>query len=169
MRVNRSELAEVLGLSLPSVDNRIRRGMPYVEKPNNGSGGWVFETSDVINWLIEQASESSQSEETQDSNQLSAKELQRRKLQAETEMAEIELAKKKDLVVLVEDVVAEFADAVANLRAQLLNYPRRVAPLIVGETDVDVVKETLDREVNELLQELHEDALRGAEELKEGD
>lgn len=173
MIVNRSQLAEILGVSEPTVDARLARGMPIKTKGKKGQPA-EYETADVLEWhvrhqITRENPRGNFDESFEDPAKNSARELQRRKLQAETEMAEIELARKKGLVVLVEDVVSEFASAVANLRAQILNLPRRAAPLIVGETDVDNVKDTLDREVNELLQELHNDATRGAEELTTSD
>lgn len=173
MIVNRIQLAEFLGVSGPTVDARVERGMPIKTKGKKGQQS-EFETADVLDWHVNHKITRDNprgifAEEYEDPAKNSARELQRRKLQAETEMAEIELAKKRELVVLVEDAVSEISAAVANLRAQLLNLPRRAAPLIVGETDVDNVKDTLDREVNELLQELHNDATRGAEELTTSD
>lgn len=174
MIVNRAQLAEILGISGPTVDARVERGMPIKTKGKKGQQS-EFETADVIDWHVKHRitkenprgifAEDQHDDPAKNSN----RELQRRKLQAETESAEIDLAKKKGLVVLIEDAVATIADAVANLRAQLLNLPRRTAPLVVGETDVDIIKETLDREVNELLQELHNEAIREAEALRTSD
>ena len=176
MIVNRAELADVLGVSVVTIDNRIARGLPVERKGREGKS-YEFETSDVIDWHVKnQISKDNPQGTPEGASNGSPSDLKQRKLEAETEISElerdkrrIELAEKKGLVVLVEDVVSEFASAVANLRAQLLNLPRRAAPLIVGETDVDNVKDTLDREVNELLQELHNDATRGAEELTTSD
>ena len=133
MKANLAELADTFGFSLPTMRSYVRKGMPYEQEGTNGTE-WVFDTAAVYQWLLAKDREDNQPPpEEQDPNANTAKELQRRKLQAETEIVEIDLAKKKGLVVLVEDAVACNSDSVATVRAQLLNLLRRAAPLIVGE------------------------------------
>ncbi|MAE21826.1 MAG: hypothetical protein CMK92_05285 [Pseudomonas sp.] len=173
MVVNQTQLAEILGVSYPTVRRYVKNGMPYLEKGAAGAGqSYEFDAGECVQWLIkfkldEQTTQSQPDD--QDPNANTAKELQRRKLQAETEIVEIELAKKKGLVVLIEDAVACISDSVATVRAQLLNLPRRAAPLVVGETDEGTVKDTLEHEVDEILQELHKGAIGRADELTNSD
>lgn len=174
MIVNRAELADVLGVSVVTIDNRIARGLPVERKGREGKS-YEFETSDVIDWHVKnQISKDNPQGTPEGASNGSPSDLKQRKLEAETEISElerdkrrIELAEKKKLVVLVEDVVQGFANEIANLRAQLLNLPRRVAPLIVGEMHEDRVKEVLEDEIDILLTELHERALKEAEELND--
>jgi terminase small subunit / prophage DNA-packing protein len=52
--VNRKELSEILGVSLPTIDNYLSRGCPYVSKADRSKGiPWEFNTRDVINWAHE--------------------------------------------------------------------------------------------------------------------
>lgn len=174
MIVNRSQLADVLGVSVVTVDNRIARGLPFKHKGREGKS-YEFETSDVIDWHVKnQISKDNPQGNPEGTSNDSGTNLKQRKLEAETEISElerdkrrIELAEKKKLVVLVEDVVQGFANEIANLRAQLLNLPRRVAPLIVGELHEDRVKNIIDDEINTLLKELTERSLKEAEELND--
>lgn len=174
MIVNRAELADVLGVSVVTIDNRIARGLPVERKGREGKS-YKFETSDVIDWHVKnQISKDNPQGTPEGASNGSPPDLKQRKLEAETEISElerdkrrIELAEKKGLVVLVEDVVQGFANEIASLRAQLLNLPRRVAPLIVGEMHEDRVKEVLEDEIDILLTELHERALKEAEELND--
>ena len=174
MIVNRAELADVLGVSVVTVDNRIARGLPVERKGREGKS-YEFETSDVIDWHVKkQISKDNPHGNPEGTSKDTGTNLKQRKLEAETEISElerdkrrIELAEKKKLVVLVEDVVHEFANEIANLRAQLLNLPRRVAPIIVGEMHEDRVKEVLEDEIDQLLTELTERALTEAEELND--
>jgi len=69
--------------------------------------------------------------------------------------AELELAEKKGLIVFVDDVAEVVGDAQATTRVGLLNLPRRVAPLLLGETDGEVVESILTDEIDQLIQELH--------------
>ncbi|WP_338517989.1 terminase small subunit [Alteromonas gracilis] len=169
MIVNLEQLADILGVSLPTLRTMVKKGMPYLEEGSKGVP-WEFDSAVVIAWLLAKEREDNQPQpEDQDPNANTAKELQRRKLQAETEIVEIELAKKKGLVVLIEDAVACISDSVATVRAQLLNLPRRAAPLVVGETDEGTVKDTLEHEVDEILQELRKGAIGRADELTNSD
>ena len=50
--VNRAELAEILGVSLPTVDAYVKRGLPYVRQADRDKGiQWQFDTAAVIGWL----------------------------------------------------------------------------------------------------------------------
>ena len=50
--VNRAGLAEILGVSLPTVDSYVKRGCPYVSQADRDNGvPWVFDTAEVIEWL----------------------------------------------------------------------------------------------------------------------
>ena len=52
-RVNRAELAEILGVSLPTVDAFVKRGAPYVSKADREKGiPWEFDTAAVIEWRV---------------------------------------------------------------------------------------------------------------------
>ena len=52
--VNRAGLAEILGVSLPTVDAYVKRGCPYVSQADRDNGiPWAFDTAAVIAWLIE--------------------------------------------------------------------------------------------------------------------
>ena len=49
--VNRSELADFLGVSLPTIDAYLKRGCPYVSEADRAKGvPWGFNTADVVNW-----------------------------------------------------------------------------------------------------------------------
>jgi terminase small subunit / prophage DNA-packing protein len=51
--LNRVELAEYMGVSLPTIDDWRRRGCPYVEKADRAKGvPWKFNSADVVNWRV---------------------------------------------------------------------------------------------------------------------
>ena len=160
MIVNRQQLADILGVTLPTVDARVAKGLPYKTKGKEGKS-YEFETKDVIAWMLEQAKEKSSQSESHDSYN----EARRRKMNAEADLTELELAQKAGLVVLVEDSIEAIADAVTTLRTQCLNLPRRVAPLILGETEEEVVKGILEEQVIQILNELQLTFEREAEFL----
>lgn len=65
-----------------------------------------------------------------------------------------ELIKRGDLLSRP-DVVAEVTEALANMRAKLLNLPPKVAPIIAGIDDVYEAQAALEVEVLEVIAELH--------------
>ena len=54
MLVNKAEAAEAFGVSIPTVDNWLRRGCPYRERGGKGSV-WVLHVLDVARWRYEGA------------------------------------------------------------------------------------------------------------------
>ncbi len=160
MIVNRTELADILGVSLSTIDARIKKGLPFESKGREGRS-YEFDTAKVINWTIEQIKE-------QHSNKVplsdSFSEAKRRKLNAEAKKAEIELAKELGLVVMLDDVLPSFNEALMSLRTQLLNLPRRLTPLLLGETDEDVAKDVIEKEIDLILTEAQERIQVGLED-----
>jgi len=161
MIVNRQQLADILGVTLPTIDARVAKGLPYKTKGKEGRS-YEFETKEVIDWILEQAEKSSAKSESDSSYN----EARRRKMNAEADLTEIQLAKEAGLVVMIDDAVNCISDAVSTLRTQCLNLPRRAAPLVVGETDEAIVKVILDEQVNEVLTELSQTFEQEVETLK---
>ena len=51
-----------------------------------------------------------------------------------------------------------------SLRTQLLNLPRRLTPLLLGETDEDVAKDVIEKEIDLILTEAQERIQVGLED-----
>lgn len=149
MKVNRSQLTDIMPYTLSTIDNFRRKGMP--------GDGTTFDTKDCIKWLLEDKLEEQRKKlvpESSGAPKDSLKALTERKLRAETEAAEIETAKKKETVVLVEDSVTALKDIVTIIRQGFLSLPRRVTPLLLGETDEKILQNILTEEVHDCLNEL---------------
>ena len=158
--VNQKELADILGVSSPTVATRVEReGLPVLRKGSSGKPS-EFDLKEVVPWLIaqEQASVST--------NEESPKAISTRKLKAEADLAEIKLAKEAGAVVLIEDALELTAEAIATLRSQLLQLPSRLTPIVLGLTDETLMKESIGKEVNTILTELNAHFSAKAETLK---
>lgn len=161
MKTNLSGIADALGKSIPTVKSYIKQGLPYEQAGDQGSE-WVFSIPTVNQWYIRREIEKGLPDlVTPNTPQDNAAELKRRKYEAETKIAEvdlekkeIELAEKKGLLVLIEDANAAIVDAVTTLRQKLLTVPRRVTPLILGETDERIAKELIEKEIIDALEDL---------------
>ncbi|MBP1924605.1 hypothetical protein J2Z76_000458 [Sedimentibacter acidaminivorans] len=75
-------------------------------------------------------------------------------IRARRQKAEMDLDIIKGNVHRSEDVEAIMNDMLASFRAQLLVLPNKVAPLIIAQTEVELIKTIIKKYVNEALQEL---------------
>lgn len=138
--VNRTELANVFGVSLPTVDGWVRNGAPN-RKPL-GSRSVLFNTADIANWLRDRAREEATGSAPADEQQL-----RRRKMLAETEKAELELAKAKGEVAPVREFERATAGLMAIIRQNILNVPARAVLQLLGCTDETEFKAKLRAEL----------------------
>src|SRR4051794_16026613 len=95
--VNRVQLGDFLGVSLPTVDAYVRRGCPFVQRGNKGQE-WQFNSADVVEWLKNDAVEREVGKA--DDPDIDAARL--RKVLAEAQLAEMELAKQQGRFVDIE-------------------------------------------------------------------
>ncbi|EAM3588059.1 terminase small subunit [Salmonella enterica] len=143
--VNRSGLAEVFGVSLPTVDNWRRAGCPTLAIGGSGKS-YSFDTAAIADWLRERAVRSATGETAQTED-----ELKLRKLEAETVMAELELAKARGEVAPVDQMGRMVAHAFSEVRAGMRNIPGRVVSLLIGENDQRRFKRVLLEEIDQVL------------------
>lgn len=129
VQLNRSNLAEHLGLSLPTIDKFVKEGMPIVQRGGRGVE-WIFDLAEVIQWQIQRAVDAVTSDEITDLD-----EIERRTAHAKMEMAELELATKRGQVATIRDFERAQAKAFAEIRTNVMNVPQRVVLQLLGETD----------------------------------
>lgn len=147
--VNRTELAEINGVSMPTVDDWVSRGCPVVQRGGRGRA-WVFNTAEVRSWRDDDIRA-----QTSHTENASKDELLLRKLAAETEQAELDLAKAKEQVVPVEQYERALTKAFGEVRAGLRNVlPQRAARRLMGESDETRFKDVLREEVDHVLEAL---------------
>ncbi len=147
--VTQGELAAFYGVDYRTIPQWVKRGCPIKSKGGRGKSH-TFDSVAVARWREEQiAAALAGDQETQD-----AEELKRRKLAGETTLIEIDVLKARGEVVLIDDVVREYTDAVLACKAHLRNIPLRVAPLVVGETDETRIKDVILSEIDSALDEL---------------
>ena len=147
--LNRTQMADHLGIAMPTLDDWVRRGCPVVSRGGRGTQ-WKFNTADVRAWR-----DSDVRAELMDTSTASTDELKRRKLQAETEQAELDLAKAKALVIPLEQYERALAKAFGEVRAGMRNVlPGRAARRLLGETDETRAKAVLIEEIDQQLEAL---------------
>jgi phage terminase Nu1 subunit (DNA packaging protein) len=159
--LNRTQMADHLGIAMPTLDDWVRRGCPVVSRGGRGKQ-WKFNTADVRSWR-----DSDVRAELMDTSNASTDELKRRKLQAETEQAELDLAKAKDLVIPLEQYERALAKAFGEVRAGMRNVlPGRAARRLLGETDETRIKDVLLEEIDQQLEVLADTELINEEDLE---
>ena len=139
--VNRTGLADVFGVSLPTVDGWVRAGCPVVSRGSKGTQ-WVFNTAAVGKWLRDKAVTDATGEMGGDEA-----EIERRTKRAKMLQAELELAKARGEVAPVREFERTQAARYAMIRANCLNVPQRAVLQLLGETDEATFKRKLRAEI----------------------
>lgn len=157
-QVNRTELAELHDVSLPTVSAWVRKGCPVIERGGKGKQ-WIFDSAAVATWREDQAVLSA----VGDTDKLDIDEARRRKTAAEAALAELELSKQKGEVAEIELISKVIGEEYAKCRAKLLSIPTRLSPLLMtidGEGDAGQI---LEDAITDALSELSSDDLEDFE------
>ena len=140
-QVTRQALADVFGVSLPTIDAWVRKGCPFVEKGGRGQE-WQFNTAQVSKWLRDRDVEEATGGIPDDFETLKC-----RKMLADAQLAELELAERKGEVALIAEFERAQAMVFAAIRANIMNVPQRAVLQLLGETDERAFKEKLKAEL----------------------
>lgn len=133
--VNRADLAAALGLSEPTINARVREGMPCRQHGSRGKA-WEFSLAECIAWDKSRAVGKAVGV-VQDGT--SKAELERRLLTARVKREEIEAAKAAAEVAPVEEIERAVTAAFTEVRQAMLSLPERLALRLLaadGETEI---------------------------------
>lgn len=148
-KVNRKQLADVFGISLPTVDAWLKAGCPYDQRGGSGKE-YVFDTADVMRWREQRAAEEAGGSEVADEAALRL-----RRLRADTLASELDLLQRKQLLAplgQVERVLSRVLSEIqSNLRGSLIT---RLASQLIGETDERAFKRIALAEIDVILESL---------------
>lgn len=162
--VTRAGLAEIFGVSLPTVDLWRNAGCPYVKRGGRGVE-WQFATADVAAWLRDRAIKDATGD---DGEKTKTDEIERRTKLAKMRQAELDLATALKEVAPIRDFERAQAAAFAQVRANVMNVTQRVVVQLLGETDETIFKAKLNAELKLALQAAAEADLVMAEEPEDG-
>lgn len=157
--VSRGDLADLMGVTPPTVDRWVARGCPVGKEGGRGRA-YQFNTADVIEWLRQDDRNAARS--TADASEA---ELMRRELAAKTEFAELRLAREKGLVAPVAEMTRAMRLSNAAVRANMRTIPDRVPRMIVGELDEGRIKTVLRAGVDQALLALSKETLVAEDDL----
>lgn len=164
MKVNRTELAEILGVSMPTITAWLGEDppLPYVEGGGKGKP-FVFDSVACIDWWAEHKR---RRRSTGPSNfdgpgdmPETYEEAERRKMIASADKAELELAKAAGRVVEITDVAQAVAEMHVKVRTRLLAIGNKVRVRVTAyfggdksaeEAVVSVVEEIVTEAIGEI-------------------
>lgn len=157
--LNRAELAEFMGISLPTVDKWVRDGCPVENRPgrNSTKKQYEFYSADVIEWRTQMALadlRQDYQDEADELDQQTTDQVYRRKLKLQADIVELELREKRGELVRVEDVTRANIKMVSACRRRLLSIPSKLARQLTDESNTEVIHAAIEREVCQALHEL---------------
>ena len=146
--VNRSELAALFGVSLPTITNWVKKGCPYVEKGGNGRA-WVFNSADVVRWREELAREEGI---TSDLDDRTMGQLEKIELEIKVEKARLSLDQAKGKLVALELVQPVWEMMAANIRSKMMGIPNKAQSRIPGfsREHADILKQLIYQGLEEI-------------------
>jgi terminase small subunit / prophage DNA-packing protein len=138
VRVNRRQLADILGISLPTVTAWTNEGMPFTREGSK-SAEWEFETRECIEWFganklklrPRQPTRGKNPFDGDDSSPETIDEAERRKMIANADKAEVQVAKEAGILVPISEVASVVAEENARVRARLLTLPNELRPKVL--------------------------------------
>jgi phage terminase Nu1 subunit (DNA packaging protein) len=146
VKLNRSGLAEHMGVSLPTVDRWVKDGMPVVQRGARGVE-WSFDLADVIRWYAQRQAEAAGGAVDD------LAEIEKRTARAKMEQAELALAKEKGVVAPVREFERVQAAMMAAIRQNIMNVPQRAVLQLLGETNETEFKRKLRAELTLALEQ----------------
>jgi phage terminase Nu1 subunit (DNA packaging protein) len=155
--VNRQELADLFGYSLPTITSWIESGMP-VETHGSRGKQFEFDTENVLKWLLarERAlrkAEVAKASADGDGEVITIDKAKLRYEIARAKTAEIELAQKMGLLRPVAMIARVMSNEIANCRARLLGIPSKMRPAIHLAVGTGEATQKLINEVERLIRE----------------
>jgi phage terminase Nu1 subunit (DNA packaging protein) len=141
-------LAQILGKSRHYVLDRLRMGMPYLEKGGRGRS-YILDYEQAAAWCAEH--DAGMARKPVDGATVEAR---RRHQMAQAELAELRLAQKREELVPVDAVRAQWADECVRIRSRLMEIPGRLAGQLAILQNAGEIEAAIDAEVRAALTEL---------------
>lgn len=147
-KLNRTELAGLMGKNVTTIDSWIRDGMPFLKKGSKGIN-WEFDLTEVIKWREQKIRSNIPNSEL-----IEYEEARRRKVAAEAGILEIELQRKRSEVISKDEVEQGLSKAFLTIKQRLRTIPERIISQLISETDERQASELMLNEIDDALLEL---------------
>jgi phage terminase Nu1 subunit (DNA packaging protein) len=138
VRVNRRQLADILGISMPTVTSWTDQGMPFTREGSK-SAEWEFDTRACIEWFAGNKLKLKARGPAPGANPFdedgtkpeTIEEAERRKMVANADKAEVQVAKEAGILVPISEVASVVAEENARIRARILTIPNEARPKVM--------------------------------------
>lgn len=144
--ISSAELAKILGFSVRRLQ-QLTKEIPLLQA-SHGKYDLAKTVQAYIGWLKEKTVNESEGDALKDETL--------KLTRAKRIKAELELDLVMGNVHKAEDVMAVVGGMVANVRSRLLDLPVKLAPQMIAKTNIDQVREIVQKEVFSVLQSLSE-------------
>jgi len=147
VRVNRQALADILGVSKPTISSWIDDGLPFTRQGSKAVE-WVFDTAEVIRWYAE-----FKRKQRADRGGVSAKDnpfvppgedglesedqAKARKERALADRNEIEVAKALKVLVPIDEVTAIVVEEHTRVKTRITAIPNELRPVLLTHLNND--------------------------------
>lgn len=145
---NRTDIAEIFGVSLITVDTWVRAGCPFVERARPGRP-WRFDTAAVSGWLLRRVEEAHKRGGPLDPTQERA-----RKDKELADAIAMKNARLRAELVAVDDASAAVKDAFGRVRSKVCTLPHKIAAAAVHATTEAEVEQIITDAIRACLIEL---------------
>lgn len=152
--MNRSQIAQVFGVSVVTIDAWVRKDCPFEKKGRNGAQ-YEFSLPAVITWRVEQLVSQAMGMFRSGDD---IKTAEKRLAFAQAEIKELELAEKQGVLINTEAAAKLVERGIMETRSQLLALPTKLAPRLPACKTAPQFKAVLDKAVR--------DALHGLSRIK---
>lgn len=151
--LNRSAAIRALGVTRKEFDMWIGEGMPFVDNGSPQKHRYVI--AEIFDWHRKHTAKQFAGSGRVEQFTMSAAEAKRRKEVANALSAELNLAKEREQLVVIDDLMRQFTEALTTVRAGLVSMPSRLAGSLSHKSDSEISEE-LEHEVKDLLEHLSE-------------
>ncbi len=151
--LSKADLAAAFGVSLPTIDAWLQRGMPYQQRGSRGQP-WAFDLPNSIAWRLED--EIGRRIKQTDGQALDLNYERARLAKAQADKVQREIAVMDAKLIPADQVESVWGRMVSAFRARILALPSRVAPQVAVENDPHTVDAMLTDVCHEALTELSE-------------
>ena len=148
--INKTEVADLFGVSIQSVDQWVRKGLGCRKAGHEV----IFNSAAVTAFLEKQA----EARAIASNKPADADEARSRKLAAEAEIAEMQRDRMRGELVDISSVETVVAEEYGAVRSKLLALPGKLAPMVAIEADEITCRDLIERGITEALDELARDA-----------
>lgn len=142
--ISRSDLIAKFGIDKDSLTNWKKEGLP-VHKKGAGRRPDVYILEDVEAWC----SANKKIFGKEDYNAART-----RKERALASMAELDLQEAEGKLVKLDAITTEFEKQLINCKQRLLAVPSKVAGIVIGISDINIIKDIVEKEIHTALEEL---------------